>query len=87
MILLFYFKMYVSNENPSSNDEDFRKALELLNFVENPTEMKMKIWCAAILKDPWNDYDMNSPMDSLDKMIFFKLLSLCFFYGKYTEII
>ena len=60
------------------SEEDFRKALELLQFVENPMECQIKIWCAAILKDNWEDYEPDAPLEKIQNMTFFKLIDLCY---------
>ena len=79
--------MYISEENEAATEFDFRKALELLHLVDEPLDVKHKIWCAAILRDSWTDYDMNSPADDMQNMMFFKLVDLCFLMGKLNFII
>lgn len=73
--------LYISEENSSANEYDFRKSLDLLNYVEDPFEVRHKIWCAAILKDTWKGYDMNSPLEVMENMMFFKLIDLCYLMG------
>lgn len=74
--------MYISNDTDAVSEFEFRKALELLKFVEEPYEMQQKIWCTAILQDTWSHYDVNAPTNALQKLIFFKLVELCFVLGK-----
>lgn len=75
--------LYISEENASANEYDFRKSLELLSYVEDPLEVRHKIWCAAILKDSWRGYDMNSPLDGMQNMLFFKLIDLCYLMSEF----
>ncbi|KAK8774293.1 hypothetical protein V5799_011175 [Amblyomma americanum] len=47
-------EMYISVDNVYANEYDFTKALELLDFINEPTrvqELRMRIWCAAILRN------------------------------------
>ncbi|XP_063701326.1 nuclear pore complex protein Nup133 [Culicoides brevitarsis] len=69
--------LYISDENVGS-EEDFRKALELLQYVEDPVEVQSKIWCAAILRDDWEDYSPDEPLEKIQNMTFFKLIDLCY---------
>lgn len=52
--------------------------MELLRYVENPEDCQIKIWCAAILKDDWEDYLPDAPLDKMQNMMFFKLIDLCY---------
>lgn len=70
--------LYIAEENENATEDDYRKALELLEYVEDPFEYRHKIWCAAILKDDWLKYDMNAPLDRMQEMLFFKLVDLCY---------
>lgn len=70
--------LLVAEENEAGNEEDFRRALELLPFVEDALEVRHKIWCAAILKDSWTALDLSTPDKSLQKLTFFKLVECCY---------
>lgn len=71
--------LLISEENASGNEEDFRRALELLPYVSEDTlETRHKIWCAAILKDSWTNLDLSTPDQSLQRLTFFKLVECCF---------
>uniref|UniRef100_A0A336M2M2 CSON000919 protein n=1 Tax=Culicoides sonorensis TaxID=179676 RepID=A0A336M2M2_CULSO len=72
--------LYIYDEKDATED-DFRKALELLHLVKNPKECEIKIWCAAILKDDWEDYDPENIIDKIQNMTFFKLIDLCYVLG------
>lgn len=71
--------LLISEENVSGNEEDFRRALELLPYVvEDPLETRHKIWCGAILKDSWTNLDLATPDKSLQTLTFFKLVECCY---------
>ncbi|XP_055389232.1 nuclear pore complex protein Nup133 [Condylostylus longicornis] len=71
--------LLISEENESAMETDYLKALELINYTDDPIDSRHKIWCAAILRDNWTDVDMNIPMDQMENMMFFKLIDLCYF--------
>lgn len=64
---------------------EFRKALELLAYVEHPYDMKHKIWCAAIKRDNWTDYDANNGVDYMHKLLFFKIIEISQLMGQEAE--
>lgn len=70
--------LYIADEYSKSSETEFRKALELLDFVEDPIEVRHKIWCAAILRDNWEDYNRSAPLDTMQGMMFFRLIDLCY---------
>lgn len=41
-------------------------------------ESQIKIWCAAILKDDWEDYLPDAALEKLQNLTFFKLIDLCY---------
>ena len=70
--------LYISEEYTTATEVEFRKALELLCYVENELEFNNKIWCAAIKRDNWLDVNMNAPLDKINESMFYKLVELCF---------
>lgn len=70
--------LYIADEYNKSSEAEFRKALELLDFVEEPMEVRHKIWCAAILRDNWDNYNRSAPLDTMQNMMFFRLIDLCY---------
>ncbi|XP_037912863.1 nuclear pore complex protein Nup133 [Hermetia illucens] len=70
--------LFISEENETANEFDFRKALELIYYVDDPDDARHKIWCAAILRDSWTSYNMNSPLECMQNMLFFKLIDVCY---------
>lgn len=77
-----FAQLLIAEENEMANEADYRKALELLVYVEDAIDVRHKIWCSAILRDNWSTYNINSPQEDLQSMMFFKLIDLCFFMGE-----
>lgn len=75
-------QLLIAEENEDATEYDYQKALAVLPFVEDPEDVKHKIWCSAILRDKWDSYNINSPQDTIQQLMFFKLVDLCFFVGK-----
>ena len=71
-------ELYISPEYRSSTEVEFRKALELLSYVEDNIEYRNKIWYAAVKKDNWIAIDMDSPTEKISETIFYKLVELCY---------
>lgn len=60
-----------------ATEEDFHRALSLAHLVDDQAEMKQKIWCAAILRDNWEMYNVNAPLEAVQSFTFYKLVDLC----------
>lgn len=71
-------ELYISEEYTTANEIEFRKALELVVFVEDSLEMRNKIWSAAIKRDNWLNVNMDAPLDKVSETLFFKLVDLCY---------
>ncbi|KAF4526274.1 hypothetical protein B566_EDAN010984 [Ephemera danica] len=70
-------ELYISTENEKANEYDFKKALELLSYVEDESkkdELKQRIWCQAILRNSWESLDLADPLEACKETLFFKLL-------------
>lgn len=78
-------QLLIAEENEDATEYDYQKALAVLPFVEDPEDVKHKIWCSAILRDKWDSYNINSPQDTIQQLMFFKLVDLCFFVGKFID--
>lgn len=77
--------MYICDENVLANELDFKKALDLLNFLENPDEResrRLRIWAKAILRDAWTQFDMDNVLQSISGTIFFKIIEFALGTGK-----
>nr|CAD7413843.1 unnamed protein product [Timema cristinae] len=69
----------ICDDNQSANEYDFKKALDLLKYVPDDldrSELGHQIWCKSILRDDWTNADVNSPIDTVQKTIFFKIVDL-----------
>ncbi|XP_017082758.1 nuclear pore complex protein Nup133 [Drosophila eugracilis] len=75
----------IAEENDTATETEFRKALELLSYVEQPYDMRHKIWCAAIKRDNWTDYDPNNGVDYIQRLLFFRIIELSQLMGQETE--
>lgn len=71
-------ELYISEDYNLSTEIEFRKALELLHYVEDTIEYRNKIWCSAIKKDNWIDINMDAPLDKISETIFYKLVEICY---------
>uniref|UniRef100_T1DCK6 Putative nucleoporin n=1 Tax=Cupiennius salei TaxID=6928 RepID=T1DCK6_CUPSA len=80
-------EMYITDENASANAYDFKIALDLLNFMKKPlsdpevNNIRIHIWCKAILKDNWEELDTNNPLEAIKETIFFQIIELAFDQG------
>lgn len=71
-------ELYISEEYTSATEIEFRKALELMVFVEDSLEMRNKIWSATIKRDSWLNVNMDAPLDKISETLFYKLVELCY---------
>ncbi|XP_069672597.1 nuclear pore complex protein Nup133 isoform X3 [Periplaneta americana] len=77
-------KLYICDENSTATEYDFKKALDLLSYIDDEferSELRHKIWCQAVLRDTWTDTDSNSPLEVIQGMVFFRLAELMAFMG------
>jgi nuclear pore complex protein Nup133 len=71
-------ELYISEEYTTASEVEFRKALELLTYVDNSLEYRNKIWSASIKRDNWLNVNMDAPLDKINETLFYKLVELCF---------
>lgn len=71
-------ELYISEEYLTATEVEFRKALEMLNYVDDTIEYRNKIWSAAIKRDNWLNVNMDAPLDKINETLFYKLVELCF---------
>jgi nuclear pore complex protein Nup133 len=74
--------LYVSPDNSLASEAEFRKALELLTYVDEDDvdDVRHKIWCAAILRDSWiNCHSDETATEFIAGTMFFKLIDMCHF--------
>ena len=79
-------ELYVGEENVDADHIDFKKALDLLDFVNLEDEEKLNIWlhiwCRSIMKNTWTDIDKDNPLESVRDTVFFRLVEFAFMQGR-----
>ncbi|XP_068258268.1 nuclear pore complex protein Nup133 isoform X2 [Nyctibius grandis] len=72
--------MYICDENKRANEYDFKKALDLLEYIYEEEEvdvndLKLKILCKALQRDGWSSSDgKDDPIEASKDSIFVKIL-------------
>lgn len=80
-------ELYISEMNDKANEFDFKKALDLLRYVDKEdTEIDinailMAVWCKAILRDRWDDIPSENPLEYSKDTVFFKTVELAYTEG------
>lgn len=78
--------LYICQEYKDATELEFKKALDLLEFVSDSdlkNDLMLKIWKNAILRDNWNVDNVDSPMETLQNKMFFKLADISVVLGQY----
>ncbi|XP_072265295.1 nuclear pore complex protein Nup133 [Pyxicephalus adspersus] len=81
-------KLYISEENRKANENDFKKALDLLEYINeddgvNFEEMKQEILCKSLKKDTWCTLDgKDDPIEASKNSFFVKVLQKLLNEGK-----
>uniref|UniRef100_A0A8B9CLG1 Nuclear pore complex protein Nup133 n=1 Tax=Anser brachyrhynchus TaxID=132585 RepID=A0A8B9CLG1_9AVES len=72
--------MYICDENRRANEYDFKKALDLLEYIDEEEEvdvndLKLKILCMALRRDGWSSSEgRDDPIEASKDSIFVKIL-------------
>ena len=78
-------ELFVGEENVEADHIEFKKALDLLNFVNMDEEERnrtwLHIWCRSILRNTWTDIDKDNPIKSVRDTVFFRLVEFSFMQG------
>ncbi|XP_064484878.1 nuclear pore complex protein Nup133-like [Ornithodoros turicata] len=78
-------QMYTSEDNVNADEYDFMKALELIDFLTADSsrmeELRLQIWCQAILRDQWEDLDTDNPIETMKSLLFYRVIELAFSQG------
>jgi len=78
-------ELYIGEENVEADHIDFKKALDLLGYVNLEEEEKeniwLHIWCKSILRNTWTDIDKDNPVESVRDTVFFRLVEFAFMQG------
>uniref|UniRef100_A0A8C6X5B8 Nuclear pore complex protein Nup133 n=1 Tax=Naja naja TaxID=35670 RepID=A0A8C6X5B8_NAJNA len=71
-------ELYICDENRKANEYDFKKALDLLEYIDQQVDinyLKLKILCKALLRDGWsNSEGKDDPIEASKDSIFMKIL-------------
>ncbi|XP_038072152.1 nuclear pore complex protein Nup133-like [Patiria miniata] len=75
--------LYISEKNTDANEFDFKKALDLLQYLPKDDDAKidhlrLNVWCKAILKDDWSA-DRGTgvdPLEHYEDTVFFRTARL-----------
>ncbi|XP_073527636.1 nuclear pore complex protein Nup133 [Phyllobates terribilis] len=83
-------ELYISEENRRANEYDFKKALDLLEYISEEEKVdiedqKLQILCKAIKRDTWSTLDgKDDPIEAAKDSIYVKVLQLLN-KGKYLK--
>ncbi|XP_053918634.1 nuclear pore complex protein Nup133 isoform X1 [Cuculus canorus] len=70
--------MYICDENRRANEYDFKKALDLLEYIDEEVDvndLKLKILCKALQRDGWSSSDgKDDPIEASKDSIFVKIV-------------
>ncbi|XP_021423626.2 nuclear pore complex protein Nup133 [Oncorhynchus mykiss] len=72
--------LYICDDNRRANEYDFKKALDLLEYIDEEDAvdiegLKCEIFCKALKKDDWSSADGNDdPLEAAKDSIFVKIL-------------
>ncbi|XP_075387887.1 nuclear pore complex protein Nup133 isoform X1 [Tenrec ecaudatus] len=72
--------LYICEENRRANEYDFKKALDLLEYIDevedvNKNDLKLEILCKALQRDNWSNSDgKDDPIEFSKDSIFVKIL-------------
>lgn len=73
-------ELYICEENERANEYDFKKALDLLDYIQEEeeidiNELKLEIFCTALQRDRWSSSDgYDDPVEAAKDSLFVKLL-------------
>ncbi|XP_047537191.1 nuclear pore complex protein Nup133 [Vanessa atalanta] len=82
-------QIYIDSESKCLNEYDFKKALDLTDFVqdmERRDELRLRIWCACLRRDDWGAAREDAT-DELHSKMFFRLVDLVHVMGGDLELL
>lgn len=85
-------ELYTCEENASADHVDFKKALDLLDYLpqsggspqdleEERSNLRQKIWARSVLRNNWNGMETKDPIATISETVFFKLVEFCHTQG------
>ncbi|XP_047505171.1 nuclear pore complex protein Nup133 [Pieris napi] len=81
-------QMYIDAESTSLTEYDYKKALDLTDFVEDPElreELRLKVWCASIIREDWSHVSVEDPQHAVQETLFYRLIDLLNIMGADVE--
>lgn len=75
----------MADEHINATEEDYQRALSLTHYVDDPIDIKHKIWCSAVLRNDWDSYDVNAPLDTVQNFMFYKLIDFCLILCEFSN--
>ncbi|XP_055957282.1 nuclear pore complex protein Nup133 [Patella vulgata] len=79
-------ELYVGDMNVVATEYDFKMALDLLSYIDDPevdkNELRLHIWSRAVLRDSWDSNTTSDPLDTNKDTIFFKTVDLAYTQGE-----
>lgn len=76
--------LYICPEYKDASEMEFKKALDLSMHIfdeDLQNDLRLKIWKNAILRNRWDDKNLDSPLEILQEKLFFRLADLCLICG------
>ena len=70
-------QMYICDENVLANELDFKKALDLLHYIDDVEErdsLRLSVWARSILRDAWTTLDTDSVLQPITSTVFYKII-------------
>ena len=71
-------QMYTGEENLEADHIDFKKALDLVDCqpleASEAERLRLHIWAMALLRNRWDNINVDDPVESLRDTLFFRLV-------------
>ena len=86
-------ELYISDDNTESDQVDFKKALDLVEYISpigagsmtdheaEKEAARLRIWAKSVLKDSWLTLSTDEPIEAIKETVFFKLVEFCYLQG------
>jgi hypothetical protein len=80
------FQLYTGDENRDADHIDFKKALDLLDYLptsgadpdelrDEKEDLRLKIWARSVLRNPWASLETDDPINVIAGTVFFRLVN------------
>ncbi|XP_068619405.1 nuclear pore complex protein Nup133 [Battus philenor] len=77
-------QLYIDSESKSLTEYDFKKALDLTEFIEDPEErehLRLQVWCACVQRDEWEELASEAAAEALRGTLLYRLADLVHLMG------